>query len=338
MAMAWVMRRLVTALTILLVLSLAGHEAAGQTTPTESRAALGDRAAAQALFDQAVELRDANRLKEACSKFEESLRLDPGVGTRFNLADCFVRMGRFASAWTHFLEVAAATEMAGQHDRAEIARKRADVLVPRLSKLRIVPEAPVGGLEIKRNGVLVGSAQWNTPVPTDPGQHEVVASAPGYKPWSTQFNVVGEGRVSTLQIPPLIEAPDPPPGAAPGYPADSGVSAAGTAGLVIAAVGLIGVGVGVGFGVVALDKKSEVDELCPDLDRCTQAGIDANNDGKTAGTVSTIGLAAGGALLVGGMILFLATSVGDDQADSAQLVITPIASSELAGIAVVGSF
>ena len=130
-------------------------------------AAQTDRAAAQALFDQAVQLRDEGQISEACAKFEESLRLDPGVGTRFNLADCMERDGRFATAWSHFLEVVAATEMAGQGYRADVARARAKKLEPKLSKLQLTPTSPVTGMAIKRNGIVVGQAQWDTAVPVD---------------------------------------------------------------------------------------------------------------------------------------------------------------------------
>ena len=35
----------------------------------------------------------------ACPKFEESFHLDPGIGTGFNLADCWEHIGRTASAF-----------------------------------------------------------------------------------------------------------------------------------------------------------------------------------------------------------------------------------------------
>src|SRR5262245_20973343 len=63
-----------------------------------------DAAAARALFAEGRKLLDEGKFNEACPKFQESLRLKPGIGTRFNLADCWEKSGRTASAWGEFLE------------------------------------------------------------------------------------------------------------------------------------------------------------------------------------------------------------------------------------------
>src|SRR6185369_5679854 len=73
-----------------------------------------DRAArAQGLYDAAAELIKAGKFAEACPKLEESQRLDPAMGTQFFLAGCYEKTGRPTSAWSLFLEVAAAAKAAG---------------------------------------------------------------------------------------------------------------------------------------------------------------------------------------------------------------------------------
>src|SRR5262245_32588034 len=74
--------------------------------------AQSDSAGARALFAEGRALMDKDRYEEACPKFEESLRLDPGMGTQFNLAHCWEKLGRTASAWALFLDVAAAARNA----------------------------------------------------------------------------------------------------------------------------------------------------------------------------------------------------------------------------------
>ena len=61
------------------------------------------------------------------------------------------------------------TQVRGESERAEVARNRAVVLVPRLSWLAIVvPDSSrVDGLEIERDGVHVPSSGWGTNVPVD---------------------------------------------------------------------------------------------------------------------------------------------------------------------------
>ena len=309
--------------------------------------AQSDRAAAQALFDDAVALRDAGKISEACAKFEESLRLDAAVGTRFNLADCMERDGRYASAWSHFLEVASATQMAGQPDRAAVARDRASRVEPKLTRMSIVPAQPAPGLSITRNGTAVGAAQWSTPVPVDRGSYHIEASAPGKRTWSADVVAEGEGRVVTVEVPPLEDAPQPPPGAAPmpgvvpgSVPPPTtgdggGWSAGEIAGLTIAGVGVIGIGVGSAFGLVAMSKKNRVDELCPDEKRCTAEGITTNDEAKTAGTISTIAFIAGGVLLVGGVVLWIAAPSGDDVA---RLELGPAMYGDAPGLMLRGAF
>src|SRR6185436_4269196 len=80
-------------------------------------------AAARALFAEGRKLSSEGKWQEACPKFEESLRLVPGAGTRFNLADCWEHIGRTASAWSGFLDVAAEAKAAGQADREKASRE-----------------------------------------------------------------------------------------------------------------------------------------------------------------------------------------------------------------------
>ena len=47
---------------------------------------------ARALFREARKLMDKGKFEEACPKLEASLRLDDGMGTRFNLAHCLEKL------------------------------------------------------------------------------------------------------------------------------------------------------------------------------------------------------------------------------------------------------
>jgi hypothetical protein len=293
---------------LLLVLCLAG------------RADAQSSAAAQALFDDGVALRKAGKIEQACAKFQESLRLEATVGTRFNLADCMERLGKHATAWSQFLQVAADTERAGEPERAAAARARAKKLEPRLSKMIIEPARPAPGMVIERDGVAVGQPQWGTALPVDPGPHQVVAKAPGMKPWSQQVVVAGEGQLVTVQVPALEQAPAAAPGMPPPVPGptapppgDQETSATPMIlGITFGTVGVVGIAIGTALGVIAINKKGEVDDLCPDLNNCTEEGIAVNDEAKTAATVSTVGFIAGGALLVTGIVLWVALPSSSD--------------------------
>ena len=73
---------------------------AGLASVAQPAQAQSDSAAARALFAEGRNLMADERYAEACPKFEESLRLDHGMGTQFNLAHCWEKLGRTASAWS----------------------------------------------------------------------------------------------------------------------------------------------------------------------------------------------------------------------------------------------
>src|SRR5436189_3072489 len=128
-------RRSLSAIAVFCVLWLARPSAL-------SLAAESDAAGARVLFAEGRKLVDAGNYAAACPKFEDSFRLDPGVGTNFNLADCFERIGRTASAWARFLDVAAATKAAGQVERERVARWRAAALERRLTRMIVEVSSP----------------------------------------------------------------------------------------------------------------------------------------------------------------------------------------------------
>jgi hypothetical protein len=172
-----------------------------------------DPATARVLFDEGRRLAGANQYAAACPKFEESYRLDPGMGTLFNLADCWEHIGRSASAWARFLEVAEGAKRAGHKDREQIAKSRATALEPKLSRLLVEVQARDNGLELGRDGQLFGQAQWGIALPVDPGPHTVEARAPQKQPWKTTVDVPATGqtvRVVVLPLAPELPAAPPP--------------------------------------------------------------------------------------------------------------------------------
>ena len=178
-----------------------------------------DDAGARVLFGEGRTLADAGRYAEACRKFEESLRLAPGVGTSFNLADCQEHLGLTATAWARFMDVAAATRLAGQVERERVARSRAAALEPRLARLVVEVTGPVDGQTVLRDGLPLGVPAWGAAVPVDPGPHVVEARAPGRVSWTQTATVPDAATTVVVAVPALAalappEAPTPPPAVA----------------------------------------------------------------------------------------------------------------------------
>lgn len=271
-----------------------------------------DAAAAEALFDEGKRLMAAKQYATACPKFAESQRLDPGIGTSLWLADCYAKNGQLASAWATFKESEAIAQK--QRDpRAAVAREEASRLAPSLSKLTIdVPVAVrVPGIEVRRDDVVLGQPLWGTPVPSDGGPHRIAVTAPHKKRWEGQVTVPRENGAARIEIPVLDDAPEP---AAVSSPMDRVVDddighGQRTLGLVVGGLGVAGLVVGTIFGLQVKPKADEANDQCAG-NRCTQAGVDIRNDARALATVSTTSFVAGGALLLGGGILFFAAPSG----------------------------
>ena len=200
------------------IISLSARSGLAQTT--------ADRAAAQAQFDAAMVLMEAGEYAKACPKLAASHQLDAQLGTQFNLGACYEKLGRFASAWINFREVADKTEVRGQQARSKLARERATALEPRLNKLRIAisGEAPEG-LVVLRGGEAMSDAGLDTDVAVDAGKHLIEVRAPGHVSWSTEIEVAGEGKALTVRVPALVKLPPPPvPAPLPAPPAPTVVA------------------------------------------------------------------------------------------------------------------
>ena len=298
------------------------------------------------------------KLTEACPMLEESQRLDPAVGTEYNLAECDERAGKTASAWALFLDVAATTKAAGQTAREQVARERAAALAPKLVKLLItVPANPPEGLEIRRDGVPVGRTQWGIALPVDPGAHTLAVTAPGYKPYKTSFTLAGEGQTTAMAIPafeageagePLPDARDadgaPARPTAPAHerredrapaPNEAGLGTQRALAIVAAGVGVVGLGVGSVFGLESLSKHKESVNLGCSGSTCTPEGGLARNDAIDDGNVSTAAFVIGVLGVAAGAVLWLTAPPAHRSASpSASVALAPLPG----GAALVGSW
>lgn len=313
----------------------------GSTSRADEVTTQEQKAAAQALFEQARSLVEQERFAEACPKLAESERLDPGIGTLLWLADCYENVGQTASAWASFKEAAAAA--AQKHDgREHVARDRAARLESRLSRLTIsvAAGAAIEGLRIHRDGMLVGAAEWGLPLPLDPGSHTVTATAPGRQRWSSTV-LIGTGeQPAPITIPVLApdpadssegDTPRPHPGpesatsaASVGEgptdlrPSDRPSPASGSdpnrgngqriVGVTVAAAGLAAIAVG---AVYSFDAKATYDQSnsnghCQPDNVCDTTGRADRSRASSMALVATVAMGAGAAGAAAGALLFFA--------------------------------
>ncbi len=267
--------------------------------------------AAEALFQQARELMKNGRFGEACPKLQESNRLDPGLGTRMNLAECWHRIGRSAAAYNEFSAVADAAQAKGEHDRAEAARRHAASLEPQLSKLiiSVPPASRVPGLAVRRDEALVTPDQWDRPVLVDPGKTTVAADAPGRYEWRSELTLVAGGEAERVSIPVLFSEPTRLAPNATTQPDESNTARGlwlRRIGVGVAAAGVVGIGVGTYFGIRAIqlhDRSNE--EGCDSDNRCPAPAFETRNQAIDAGNAATVAFAAGAVLTLTGAGLFV---------------------------------
>lgn len=287
---------------------------------------------ADALFTAAKQLRAAGLYEDACPKFAETEKLEPGIGVTLYLADCYQHTGRSANAWAEFRK-AEGLARDRNDKRADIAKARADALEIKLTRmtLAVADVAKHPGLEIAVDGTQIRSENWNSVLPTDPGSHAVEIAEPG-QPARTLNVHLDEGTILTVPVfevaavsAPAAEPPPTPSTAPTSTPAPSGaisdsappkMSQARTyLGYALLGVGVIGVAGGAGY----LDAKNN-----------------AISKGKrsSAGTFAGVSFAVGAAGFTSAIVLYL-TAPKDP---STALTLSPTVGTSGAGALLQGSF
>lgn len=265
-----------------------------------------DLARADALFKQGQEALDAGRNQEACALLGQSYQLDPKLGRLLNLAYCNETIGKNASAWQQYNDAAALAAQRGEKEREDFAHQHAEEVAKKLSFLRV--EFPKGKdtiAEVLVDVTRLQRDQWNLPVPVDPGKHVVVARAAGRMTRAVPVEVPAQPGVVAVAIAPLEIDPTAQHAIAeqPANPSSrtKWLFATGIA----AGAGVVGLALGVTFGIVASSKKSDAEPHCP-FKQCDAIGAASIDDARTFAGISTASFVAGGVGLVaaGALLLF----------------------------------
>jgi hypothetical protein len=293
----------------LLVVAPSAHAQGPQATAVAQGAPTTETAAAaQALFVEGRRLVIDGRYLEGCAKLEQSQRLDPAPGTQINLADCYEKSGRLASAWLAFHDASASAQRIGRLDWANQARERAQGLELRVPHLTIVVDDASPGLAVRRDGALVESSTLGSPVPVDPGAYEVAAFAPLRRPWSTRVVVEASTHV-VLHVPVLAEeclVPPKVPAIVVARPKAPIGPIERTIALGLAAVAVVPIALGSYFGVVAITRNDQATVLCPTPSRCTAPqAIGLIEQARRNATAANVAFGVGAVLFASAGGLFL---------------------------------
>ena len=205
------------------------------------------------------------------------------------------------------------------------AQQESTGLDARLAAITVKLDGEKGAVTVTMDGEKVPPALIGLPLPVDPGSHTFEATGTDLKSDPVTVTVPEGGKDAiTLTVktapgtlaagaPPATAAATPGPGAAPpaAPPPNTDSGANGNSGMKIGGfvalgVGVVGVGVGTLFLLKSHSKKSDADALCNSLGcpQSKQGQIQSlDNDYKSAGTLSVVGYAVGGAGLITGVTL-----------------------------------
>jgi hypothetical protein len=284
------------------------------------------KATAEALFSDGRRLMSTGDYATACPKFAASQKLDPAVGTALNLADCYEKVGRTASAWAEFRGAASAARAVGSKEREQLAADRSQALESRLSYLTITTTGPLpAGAQILRDGVALEPAVIGTPIPIDPGKHDIEAVGPNKRKWSIAVDVSNTASRVTVNVPDLADGPSPRAAVA-AAPAEGerngGVQR--SVGIGVGVLGIMGIAAGTVFGLKASSDWSDAKSHCRSYPQeCDAVAAGLSADARSASDTATIAFVAGAVGIAGGAIIFFTAPRNPRRESSLSLHVQP---------------
>jgi hypothetical protein len=263
-------------------------------------------------FAEGRALMDIGRYAEAAAKFEESLAIRATAGASLNLGDCYEKLGRYVSAVAAFDRAQEIATAAGEQGRADEAAARSARLRPMESKIWIRRPLFLRDGAASIDGV---AAKFDMDIPVDGGEHVVRVSAPCKATFETRISLGLREDIRTV-VPSLADGTEAGcPGAPKVMTANAPVARAAwtarhTVAAVVGAVGVVGLGLGAGFGLDAQSKQGDLESACssyprgcPGARRSELDGI--ASDADQSATISTVAFVAGAVLIVGAATLWL---------------------------------
>jgi tetratricopeptide (TPR) repeat protein len=267
---------------------------------------------AQELMTDGNALARAGDFGIALVKFRTAYELYPSPKLLLNMGTSLRHMGRYAEAIDTYERYLADRD----HDPERYSEVQGvlDELDRMVGSVEV--ETEEDGVRVSLDGGLLRDFERRRKVRIDPGPHTLVAEKDGREPTVKHFTVTARGTKRVLLLL-----------AKPGEAASDPVPTRYVLGLSLASLGGAAVVVGAVLGAVAIAKKSEGDDHCPDEGRfgglCSPEGADLNEQARTLGSVATATFITGFVLGAGGLALALAPSDDDEQPETARLLLGP---------------
>jgi hypothetical protein len=305
-------------------------------------------AAARSLALEGIKLADAGRCEEAIDKLARAEKLHHAPVVLGRLGECQVNQGRLVEGTENLRKVMREPLPPDPPAVVTRARERAAAVFERaknrIASLHIIVKGPGdhAAVSVTVDGQAMNSALLEADRPTDPGEHLIEASANGFLSNSAKVSVGSGDRESvviTLEPDPnarsLAQAPNDGSSAADTTTlftrnpplVESGTSADGslgdgaperdlTAAYISWAAGGVALVTGSIFGLVAFQRKSDLEKSCPN-NICPGSMQDRLDSARSASTMATVLVAVGAAGLGVGTVFYLSAGPDEEQPASA---------------------
>ena len=290
--------------------------------------------AAKTLFEQGQKQMEDKNYEAACQSFKASNEAVARVGTLLNLADCYEKAGKLASAWGAYFDAISLGRRQQKPEYEEFAQKNRERLEPLLSKMTIVvpPDVKVDGMKVTRDGQTVEPVALGVAIAVDPGKHVIEASAPRKLPFHTEVTVDDAHKNVEVKVEKLTDAPmawartTQPQIVEKVVEVPSSMTPLRIGGLVLGSLGVASVIVGSVLGLVANDKYQTAlkNDCGGDPNACTPVGVTNGANAHDLANVAT-GLFVGGLVAVaGGVTLFIVGAPSRPSSTQSALRVLPL--------------
>jgi hypothetical protein len=306
-------------------------------------ASAAETAAARSLAVDGLKLAQANNCAEAVPKLERAEKLYHSAVVASRLGECYVSVGRLVEGTEVLRKVLREPQPADATPALTKALDRAqrvlDAAKPKIAGLT-VKVTTVPDMRVKIDGNVVPNALVDTEVPTDPGEHTIEVTAPGFLKTTSRIGM-GEGDKKSVTMnlardpnavvpaapveaaaasgsaPPPNNASEPAPETATTHHAEPLGPPNRTAAYVSLGIGAAAVATGGVLGVLTMKRYKSIHSHCPN-DVCAADQQSDLDSAKRLGTFSTIGFGVGAAgLVLGTVLIFTAGPSNVDHAAKA---------------------
>lgn len=277
-------------------------------------------------FREAVALENGGNCADALKIFKEVAEVKSTPQVRIHIAKCEEKTGDYIRALGSYRLTLTEAEEKKLADIIQAAKDSIAALEPKIPALTIERGEGATVAPIQFDDHTLGATEVGVAMPVNPGPHVISASTDGRQPFRAELNVSdGEKKTVVVKLLPIEAPPDvtapPEPTTPPEKPTSSGVK---TAGFIVGALGVVGLGVGATFLGLRQGTLDELEGKCgADHKSCppdAQSLIDQGGLYATGGSALLIG---GGVVLAAGLIMILVAPKPVPPTVTTRLQLTP---------------